>query len=222
MGNNKYYYHFGICLENDKVKKHITKQNYLFEKEYEKFKPTSLTIQNSQKNFDINMKYFQGLNSNSFFKELFKVVAKYNFEEVKDLNKHKKDIGIYILVLGKYNQMYIGQTSNNFRNRIVRHWRNELDVFHTPFIRSNILPIDCFGALDTTQIYILRCENQKEIDRLEEKIISDVSIKYLLNKTIGGKSYNPKDVVDRVLFKRLLRDWESQILDDDYYEDDDV
>ncbi len=206
-----YFYHFGIKLNNTKVKKHMNKNNYYSTKN-EKIKATPLAVANSKKNFDLNMKYFSNLNHSDFVSHLEKLVCINRFEEVKDLNKYNNLKGIYILVLDKYSQIYVGQTTRNLKERIINHWRNEVPLLKTPVIFSNILPIDCFGACDTNRIYVYVCNNQDEIDKIESSLINDFPEKYLLNKTVGGKAHNYKDVLDRLLYKRIIRDWENVML----------
>lgn len=214
--NSKYFYHFGIRLENDKVKKNITRNNYYSrDKEDKDVKPTELAINNSLRNFDLNINYFHGLNEEDFLNNLKKYVMNNNmFEKVDDLSKYNKNQGIYILVLEKYKQIYIGQTTRNLRDRIVRHWRNELPLLKTPFIRSGILPIDCFGALDTSMIYVYKSSNQDEIDQLESDLIENFPLNFIMNKTIGGKAYSYKDLADRVFFKKIVRDFENRKLEE--------
>lgn len=214
--NSKYFYHFGIRLENDKVKKNITRNNYYSrDKEDKDVKPTELAINNSLRNFDLNINYFHDLNEEDFLNNLKKYVMNNNmFEKVDDLSKYNKDQGIYILVLEKYKQIYIGQTTRNLRDRIVRHWRNELPLLKTPFIRSGILPIDCFGALDTSMIYVYKSSNQDEIDQLESDLIENFPLNFIMNKTIGGKAYSYKDLADRVFFKKIVRDFENKKLEE--------
>lgn len=216
MKEELYFYNFGIRLENDKVKKYISKNNYYSKWEKnDKVKPTSLAIANSIKNYELNMQYFKSLNHNDFDLNLKKFISDNKFKEVRDLSKYNKSKGIYILVLDKYNQIYIGQTTRNIRDRIVRHWRNELPLLKTPFIVSSILPIDCFCAYDTTKIYVYITNEQDEINELESKLIKQFPKKYLLNKTIGGKANNYKDVADRIFFKKIKREWENIHLNDD-------
>lgn len=138
------------------------------------------------KNFDLNMKYFKSLDYNDFDKKLNSFVKKNRFIEVNNLDDLEVS-GIYILVLDKYKQVYIG-TSDNIRKRILNHWsrRKEFDRLIFGSIESSILSIDSFGALDTTRIFYKKVNSFFDIFSSEEKYIKKFDNKYLLNRVAGG------------------------------------
>ena len=105
------------------------------------------------KNFDLNMKYFESLDYNDFDKKLKLFVKKNRFIEANNLDDLVVS-GIYILVLDKYKQIYIGM-SDNIRKRILNHWSRKKDFDRLIFgkVEKSILSIDSFGALDTTRIF---------------------------------------------------------------------
>lgn len=137
-------------------------------------------------NFDINMAYFNSLNPADFNRYLQNFVKESHLLKIENLAEVDNVEGIYVLVLGDYSQAYIGQ-STNIKRRILRHWssKKEFDrrIFGT--IQNSILPIDSFGALDTTEIYY-RKASYWNIHDLEEKLVRQFDQKYLLNRVAGG------------------------------------
>ena len=138
------------------------------------------------KNFDLNMKYFKSLNFKDFDKILQSFVKKNKFIEVDNLDNLIVS-GIYILVLDKYKQVYIG-TSDNIRKRILQHWskNKEFDRLIYGRVEESILSIDSFGALDTTRIFYKKVNSYWDKCSLEEKYIKNFEKKYLLNRVSGG------------------------------------
>lgn len=138
------------------------------------------------RNFDLNMKYFESLNYNDFDKKLKSFTKKNKFVEVNNLD----DLvvcGIYILVLDKYKQVYIGK-ADNIRKRILNHWskKKEFDKLIFGRVEDSVLSIDSFGALDTTRIFYKKINSYKDIYTLEEKYVDKFNNKYLLNRVAGG------------------------------------
>ena len=135
-------------------------------------------------NYDLNMMFFDSLDKEKFNLYLEKQIKKYKFKECKDLNEVNKVCGVYMIVLDKYKQVYIGQ-SNNIKRRIYRHWSDFKSLERLtfgPFLES-IISIDSFGPLDTTRIYYFETYNTHKI---EEKIVSKFNRNYLINRTAGG------------------------------------
>lgn len=136
------------------------------------------------KNFDLNMQYMNNLSKDKFNKELNKLLKCRKFIQIHDLNDCDKIEGVYILVLDKYKQMYIGM-SNNIKRRIMAHWSRKMPFDRLIYgsVENSALSIDSFGALDTTRIYIYPTYNiYNEEKYLESKINSN----FLLNRTSGG------------------------------------
>lgn len=147
------------------------------------------------KNFDLNMKYFDSLNYNDFDKVLKIFVKKNKFIETKDLNDLEVR-GIYILVLDKYKQVYIG-ISDNIRKRILNHWskKKEFDRLIFGNVEDSILSIDSFGALDTTRIFYKKTSSFWGIHTSEEKYVIKFNKRYLLNRVAGGINEEDDDTL---------------------------
>lgn len=138
-------------------------------------------------NFDLNMKYFEGLDKNEFNDVLNKYIKKNKFKQGTDLNHLNGTNGIYILVLDEYKQVYIG-VSNDIKRRIQTHWSKRKDFGHLIFgsKETSILSIDSFGALDTTRIFYKEIKWYQNIDKLEEKYVKEFNSDYTLNRICGG------------------------------------
>lgn len=137
-------------------------------------------------NYDFNMKYFQRLDANEFNKALNKLIKQSKkIREVHNLNDCKETIGVYILVLDEYKQIYIGQSNSSIKTRIMRHWstKKEFDRLIFGKVENSILSIDSFGPLDTTRIFVYSTYSSYEV---EEKLVDLMESKYLLNRTAGG------------------------------------
>ncbi len=149
------------------------------------------------KNYDLNMAFFRSIKQEDFDKALLNLInSTKKIHEVFDLNEYKEKSGIYILVLDKYKQVYIGQ-SINIKNRIMAHWskKKEFDRLIYGRIENSILSIDCFGALDTTRIYAMEascCELDKKEIYISKKIPND----FKLNRVGTGTVYNLADMLE--------------------------
>jgi hypothetical protein len=88
------------------------------------------------------------------------------------------------MVLDNYKQMYIGQ-SLDIKRRILQHWEaiKQFDRLIYGRVDNSVLSIDCFGALDTTRIFILATN---DLDASEKMIINNVQSIYKLNRVGGG------------------------------------
>ncbi len=146
-------------------------------------------------NFDLNMQYFNSLDREQFDKALNKFIKKNKFIQIYNLNKAEVK-GIYLLVLDEYKQVYIG-ISNNIKKRVLRHWNDRKAfsrlIFGTK--EESVLSIDSFGALDTTRIFIKEVKWHQDINKMEEKFVSELNGKYTLNRIKGGLNDNSPDVV---------------------------
>lgn len=138
------------------------------------------------KNFDLNMQFFSTLDTEEFNKHLMSFVKRNRFKEIDDLQTVSQIEGVYILVLDKYNQVYIG-VSSDIKRRILSHWsrKKEFDHLICGRVEESILSIDSFGALDTTRIFHKPC-GWWEKDKAEEKYIAKFKSIYRLNRVAGG------------------------------------
>ncbi len=143
-------------------------------------------------NFDLNMLYFEKLSDVDFNAELNKLLDKEKaFLQIFDLSEVDDMTGVYMLVLDKYKQVYIGQ-SYNIKQRIMQHWNTTKAFDRLIFgkVETSILSIDSFGALDTTRIYVYPCK-WKELNKTEERLVNLMDSHYMLNRTAGGIGDNP-------------------------------
>ena len=135
------------------------------------------------------MEYFNNIDKNEFNTALNKLLKKNKgFVEVKDLELYNKVSGLYIMVLDKYKQIYIGQ-SNDLKGRIVKHWKQKKRFDRLMFgnVENSILSIDSFEVLDTSRIFINEYDGDLyTLDQKEKKLTKSISNKYLLNRTEGG------------------------------------
>lgn len=184
-------------------------------------------------NYDLNMMYFNSLDEIKFNKYLDKIIKKYKFKECKNLKEVDNVCGVYLLVLDKFKQVYIGQ-SGNIKKRVYRHWsdKKSLERLIWGDLLTSIISIDSFGPLDTTRIFYIETYDTYET---EEKIVSNFNTEYLLNRTAGGigssSSYTGDSLSAKVavVANRKKRDYSKfidvrrvkEILGDEfhYYED---
>ena len=148
------------------------------------------------KNLNLNLKFYTELDSEEFNKNLDKVLKlkKNNgLKKVTDLKEYIGKKGIYIMVLDKYKQIYIGQSKRDVVERIINHWKRKVEFENLLIgkVKESKLSIDTFGMLDTTRIYIedidpLYYNNSEKIDKREEYLINSIPEQYLINKVGGG------------------------------------
>ena len=148
------------------------------------------------KNLNLNLKFYTELDSEEFNKNLDKVLKlkKNNgLKKVTDLKEYIGKKGIYIMVLDKYKQIYIGQSKRDVVERIINHWKRKVEFENLLIgkVNESKLSIDTFGMLDTTRIYIedidpLYYNNSEKIDKREEYLINSIPEQYLINKVGGG------------------------------------
>ncbi len=139
-------------------------------------------------NFDLNMKFFSSLAHSEFEKNLQKFLRIYKkAKRVSDLNDLDNVEGCYILVLDEFCQAYIGQ-STNIKKRIRQHWVEvkpfDRLLFPMGAVKTSVLSVDSFRALDTTRIYVY--ETSKGFE-MEEKMVKKIHPDFLLNRIAGGK-----------------------------------
>lgn len=177
--------HFNLDIYEKDTNK-ITKENYLnlkFKNRDEEF-----ILEQTKRikyNFELNMKYFNSLDSDEFNSYVKKIMKENDFIEINDLKKYTGVSGIYVMVLDEYKQVYIGITDNGIKERIKQHWNKKKEserlIFGQAF--NSVLSIDSFGALDTTRIYI---KTKGNLFAIENKVVDEFDKRYLLNRTMGG------------------------------------
>lgn len=182
-------------LESDIEKVHNVGKNY-FDNLYRVYEDDSFETftdeyciahqQDCLYNYDLNMKFFEEISYDEFSKVKNKVLKEFkNLYEIYDINDVKGLSGVYILVLDKYKQMYVGQSSDLYK-RIRQHWTRKKDFWRLIFgsKEDSVLSIDSFGPLDVSNIFIYKCSDKEKI---EEKIVSYIPNEFLLNRTRGGE-----------------------------------
>ena len=121
--------------------------------------------------------------------------------EVKDLKECKKKTGIYMAVLDNFNQLYIGQTTKDLKERILNHWKLKPKFDRLLFgkVTESVIPYDSYGALDTTRIFIIYEQDKKKIDQIEKNLVQEIPQKYQTNRIGGGIHLDTiKDLLDTV------------------------
>ena len=141
-------------------------------------------------NFDLNMAYFDTLDFSQFDRYLTAFIKKNRFKEITDLQDITGAVGIYILVLDKYKQVYIGKSEGQkgMKSRILSHWNGKKEFSRLIFgsVESSILSIDSFGALDTTRIFAREYHWYQDLDAAERKFVEKFDARYRLNRVAGG------------------------------------
>lgn len=164
-------------------------------------------------NFDLNMKYFRKLDHNNFNEYLMRFVKKNKFIEIDDLNFLNNKTGVYILVLDKYNQVYIGisESTGGIKKRILQHWskKKEFGRLLNGDVNTSILSIDSFGALDTTRIFYKELKWFQNIHEYEERMVREFKKDYRLNRVSGGIN---KESESEIRNLKLLSSIEKRIL----------
>lgn len=141
--------------------------------------------QDCLENFDLNLNFCSQIEDKDFEKALSDLLKKEkDIKQIFDLYECDRIEGVYILVLDKYKQLYIGQ-SKDIKKRILQHWRKkkEFDSLLCGNINSSVLSIDAFGCLDTTRIFVLETW---DFCRYEIRLLQAIDDKYVLNRTAGG------------------------------------
>jgi len=136
----------------------------------------------------MSMAFYNKLDVKEYNKIVDKIIKKYKMLEITDLKECKGKKGIYILLQEKYKQMYIGQTTRDLRERILRHWKKKPEFDRILFgkAENSVIGIDSFGALDTTRILVFYEENRDKIDKLEEKLVKETPREFINNRIGGG------------------------------------
>ena len=216
--------HFGVNLRANDADLYLNKNNYLTVSKKTSF-DIRIHIPNMYKddlsneysdewceqhktncfiNYDLNMKYFESLDHSDFDKKVAKFVKAQYFEQCLDLNRVSDVEGIYMMVLDRYTQAYIG-TSENIKRRIMRHWANKVSfdrlLFPIQGITTSKLSIDSFRALDTTRIFVCPCHLASQE---EYSMVNKIPDKYLCNRISGGTL--PEIIMNEVIINPRSRD----------------
>lgn len=154
-------------------------------------------------NYDLNMAYYQSLDAEKYQKEIqvFKINNP-NFIEIKDFEEVKDLSGIYIMILEKYHQIYIGITTKPFPVRIKQHWQSSKPLDRLIFgdVNNSILSIDSFRHLDTTRILVLPINSidDQALKEYEYDLVqSAFSKEFIANRCDGGLSSLFSSIVNR-------------------------
>lgn len=149
-------------------------------------------------NFDMNMAHFASLDPVEFEATLHLALDGHpDMVEVTDLTEWVGVSGVYIMVLDEYRQVYVGASSESagIAKRIRQHWTNQKQFDRLIFggVKTSILSIDSFRALDTTRIFAMMTG-----DYFDEEIsvLAQFPPKFALNRFMGGN--------DAVRFAGLL------------------
>ena len=147
------------------------------------------------------MKFISKLDKNEFNKAIDKAVKKYNMIEIKNLNECQKQTGLYMTVLDNFKQVYIGQTTRDLKERILRHWKVKPKFDRILFggVSQSVISYDSYGVLDTTRIFIIYETDKNKIDKIEERLVKEIPKEYQANRIGGGIHLDSlKDLLDAV------------------------
>lgn len=174
-------------------------------------------------NFDKNMAYFKQITKDEFEFALKTLIGSNSkIRQISDLNDCSQICGIYIMVLDEYRQVYIGQ-SKDIKKRIMSHWNRQKAFDRLLFgdINDSVLSIDCFGALDTTRIFVLATT---DLDRYESKLQKSILSGYKLNRMAGGVPKDRLDLMTKSIDRnsRNLKDFHNDEFAEKYEKELDV
>lgn len=140
-------------------------------------------------NFDMNMAHFASLDPVEFEAALQLALDGHpNMVEVTDLTEWVGVPGVYIMVLDEYRQVYVGASSESagIAKRIRQHWtkQKQFDRLIWGGVKTSILSIDSFRALDTTRIFAMMTTDYFDE---ESSVLAQFPPKFALNRIIGGR-----------------------------------
>ena len=222
MANQEKIQHFGVWIKKSEKNKLSRENYAVIDKKnstwYSKLKFLYKTIEDRQKyfddeecriysdsfcfewrkkcliNFDKNIAFFSQISKEEFEKELQKLLhSNKKVKQIFNLNDCKSMCGIYVMVLDEYKQTYIGQ-AKDIKKRIIQHWNKQKPFDRLIFggVDKSVLSIDCFGALDTTRIYVLETTL---LDSSERFAINKMPSHLRLNRIGGGTINNSFDML---------------------------
>lgn len=179
--------HLGVRIK-DKPSNNINKTTYISAKPegMKNWNEDSYTKQRlkAEINYDANMEFYDSINNLEFEKSLKRLCNKFKLKEIHDLKTLSGVEGVYVLVLDKYKQVYVG-VSKDIKRRILSHWQKNKSLERLIFgdVCNSNLSIDSFGALDTTRVFV---KQTNRIYEIEGKITKSMDPSYTLNRTEGG------------------------------------
>lgn len=150
------------------------------------------------------MRFFESLDFNEFSDYIENQFRKFRLKKCIDLRELDSVSGLYVIVLDKYKQVYIG-VSSNMKKRIIQHWNRKKTLERLIFgdICNSKLSIDSFKALDTTRVFY--GEFMKP-EILEEKIVKGFDSRYILNRIGGGIGFTVTDsIFEEILSSRIKK-----------------
>jgi len=138
-------------------------------------------------NLNKNLEYFKTISKKMFDDELNRIVNRYHFREIEDLNSIKKCI--YLVVLGDYNQFYVGKCDTTLKSRMRKHWTAKVipsrHLWNGGFEYSRI-KFDDFKMFDTTRIFV--CQ---EFDKIIEENQNEANDKRIeVTNTFGLEKFD--------------------------------
>lgn len=191
--------HFGVRLPRREGGHRLTRENYVcttrdgryyFEDGWLKADPASWEDHRRavMRNFDRSMAYFETLSQETFDRAVRELMSAFpELEEVDDLSAWDGVAGVYVLVLDRFRQIYVGQAASTggIRRRIVVHWQKKaaFDRLLSGDEERSIMSIDSFRALDTTRILAVACESP---GLLEQRVQQAVPEAFCANRTRAG------------------------------------
>ena len=171
--------HFGIRLRNRPGGHYLTAENFLDVPKGQKdiiledgsigktdFNSREIDIIKAKAifSFHLNMSYFMQLDRDAFETHVDDILHNRlgtfigDWVEVPTFDdpSMKAVPGLYLMVLDKYKQIYVG-SSTDIKRRICTHWstRKPLSRMVSMLIWESKLPIDAFRAKDTTRIFCI-------------------------------------------------------------------
>lgn len=152
------------------------------------------------KNFDLNMDRFKTLSPDRVDEVIDRFVSGYKYKQpVDDMSRYYGMSGWYLLVLRKYNIVYVGYSDDLYR-RVRQHISNFKSLDRLVYLRplSSSIPIDSFSVDDIDEVYVYRGNKN-----VEKRIANNEYADVVLNRVFGGV---PESVFDmkQPLFKPVL------------------
>ena len=156
-------------------------------------------------NFDINMDKYSALDPGEFEKHLNDVLSAYpKMIEVTNLNDWDGVSALYIMVLDRFLQTYIGIAggARGLKGRIRDHWSGskQFDRLIYGTIQDSRISIDSFRALDTTRIFAVKTSRAGKI---ENDVLELLPSKFVLNRIAGGTPTNQEELAKLDRWRQL-------------------